>query len=141
DHVEGARRRAEAGELCFGTVDTYLVWRLTGGKIHATDATNASRTLLYDIERGEWDAELLDLLDVPEAILPRVMDSDGDFGETVEGVFGARIPIRGVAGDQHAAVLGQACFAPGMIKSTYGTGCFAVLNTGETLVRSGNRLL
>jgi glycerol kinase len=141
DTIEGARGRAEAGELAFGTVDTYLVWRLTGGKVHATDATNASRTLLFDIEKGAWDAELLDLLGVPEAMLPEVMDSDGDFGETDKAVFGAAIPIRGVAGDQHAAVIGQASFAPGMVKSTYGTGCFAVLNTGETLVRSQNRLL
>lgn len=141
DTVEGARGRAEAGELCFGTVDTYLVWRLTGGAVHATDATNASRTLLYDIERGQWDRELLELLGVPEAMLPEVRDCDGDFGKTTEAAFGAVVPIRGVAGDQHAAVIGQACFAPGMIKSTYGTGCFAVLNTGEELVRSQNRLL
>ena len=141
DTVEGARERAEAGELCFGTIDTYLVWRLTGGAVHATDATNASRTLLYDIERGAWDDDLLALLGVPVAMLPEVRDCDGDFGETAKEAFGAMVPIRGVAGDQHAAVIGQACFAPGMIKSTYGTGCFAVLNTGETLVRSHNRLL
>src|SRR5690606_22377454 len=141
DTIEGARERAEAGELCFGTVDTYLIWRLTGGAVHATDATNASRTLLYDIERGQWDHDLLDLLGVPEAMLPEVRDCDGDFGETTEAAFGAVVPIRGVAGDQHAAVIGQACFAPGMIKSTYGTGCFAVLNTGGELVRSHNRLL
>ena len=109
--------------------------------MHATDATNASRTLLYDIERGQWDHELLDLLGVPEAMLPEVRDCDGDFGTTTEAAFGAVVPIRGVAGDQHAAVIGQACFAPGMIKSTYGTGCFAVLNTGGELVRSHNRLL
>lgn len=141
DTIDGARGRAEAGELAFGTVDTYLIWRLTGGARHATDWTNASRTLLFDIETGTWDGELLDLFGVPQAMLPELCDCDGDFGLTDADVFGAAVPIRGVAGDQHAAVIGQACFAPGMIKSTYGTGCFAVLNTGETLVRSQNRLL
>ncbi|WP_417579903.1 glycerol kinase GlpK [Pelagibacterium sp.] len=141
DTVEGARKRAEAGALAFGTIDTYLIWRLTGGAVHATDATNASRTLLFNIEKGTWDDELLALLDVPAAILPEVHDCDGDFGITDPDLLGAPIPIRGVAGDQHAAMIGQACFEPGMIKSTYGTGCFAVLNTGETLVRSQNRLL
>ncbi|HWJ89132.1 MAG TPA: glycerol kinase GlpK [Pelagibacterium sp.] len=141
DTIEGARQRAEAGELAFGTIDAYLIWRLTGGKVHATDATNASRTLMFDIGTGAWDAELLALLDVPQAMLPEVRDSDGAYGETEVSLFGAAIPIRGVAGDQHAAVIGQACFAPGMLKSTYGTGCFAVLNTGDTLVRSQNRLL
>ncbi|AEQ50454.1 glycerol kinase GlpK [Pelagibacterium halotolerans] len=141
DSVEGARRRAEAGELAFGTMDTYLIWRLTGGAVHATDATNASRTLLFDIEKNAWDDELLALMDVPAAMLPEVRDCDGDFGRTDAAIFGRQIPIRGVAGDQHAAVIGQACFTPGMIKSTYGTGCFAVLNTGDTQVRSQNRLL
>jgi glycerol kinase len=141
DKVKGARKRAEAGELAFGTIDSFLVWRLTGGKVHATDATNASRTLMFDIETSQWDDQLLKLLDVPAALLPEVKDCDGDFGVTEESLFGAALPIRGVAGDQHAAVIGQACFEPGMIKSTYGTGCFAVLNTGADLVRSKNRLL
>jgi glycerol kinase len=141
DHVKGARKRAERGELAFGTVDTYLIWRLTGGKVHATDATNACRTLLYNIETNDWDDELLKLLDVPRAILPEVKDCADDFGMTDPAVLGAAIPIRGVAGDQQAATIGQACFEPGMLKSTYGTGCFALLNTGADLVRSKNRLL
>jgi glycerol kinase len=141
DNVEGARKRAENGELAFGTIDSFLVWRLTGGKLHLTDATNASRTLIYNIEENAWDAELLDLLDIPTALLPQVQDCADDFGQTEPAFFGAAIPIRGVAGDQHAATLGQACFEPGMLKSTYGTGCFAVLNTGPDLVRSNNRLL
>jgi len=141
DHVKGARRRAEKGELCFGTVDSYLIWRLTGGKVHATDATNASRTLMFNIERNDWDDELLDLLGVPRAILPEVKDCAADYGAAEEALFGAATPIRGVAGDQQAATIGQACFAPGMMKSTYGTGCFALLNTGGDLVRSKNRLL
>jgi glycerol kinase len=141
DTIEGARAKAEAGELAFGTVDTYLIWCLTGGAVHATDATNAGRTLLFDIEKGAWDSELLALFEVPAPMLPEVRDCDGDFGRTDAAILGKPIPIRGVAGDQHAAVIGQACFAPGMIKSTYGTGCFAVLNTGDTLVRSQNRLL
>jgi glycerol kinase len=141
DTVEDARKKAEAGELAFGTVDTYLIWRLTGGAVHATDATNASRTLMFDIEKGAWDDELLALFDVPASMLPEVRDCDGDFGQTDTEILGEPVSIRGVAGDQHAAMIGQACFAPGMIKSTYGTGCFAVLNTGDTLVRSQNRLL
>ena len=141
DHVKGARRRAEAGELCFGTVDSFLIWRLTGGKLHATDATNASRTLLYDIGTGEWDEELLKLLRVPRAMLPSVKDCAADFGATEPKLFGAAIPIHGVAGDQQAATVGQACFEPGMMKSTYGTGCFALLNTGPARVASNNRLL
>jgi glycerol kinase len=141
DHVAGARRAAERGELAFGTVDTYLIWRLTGGKVHATDATNACRTLLYNIETHEWDDELLKLLGVPRAVLPEVKDCADDFGVTDEAILGAAIPIRGVAGDQQAATIGQACFEPGMLKSTYGTGCFALLNTGGDLVRSKNRLL
>ena len=141
DHVEGARARAEAGELAFGTVDSFLIWRLTGGATHATDATNASRTLLFDIKRGGWDDDLCRLLNVPMAMLPEVRDSAGDFGATTPGLFGRAIPIRGVAGDQQAATVGQACFAPGMMKSTYGTGCFALLNTGATPVVSNNRLL
>jgi len=141
DQVPGARARAERGELAFGTVDTFLLWRLTGGRVHATDATNASRTLLFNIRTGEWDEDLLRLLRVPSAILPEVMDSAADFGLTDPAVAGASIRIAGMAGDQHAATLGQACFQPGMMKSTYGTGCFALLNTGTDLVESKNRLL
>ena len=141
DHVAGARERAERGELLFGTVDSYLIWRLTGGAVHATDATNASRTMLFNIRDGVWDAELCRLLRVPMAMLPEVRDCAGDFGQSRPDLFGRAIPIRGVAGDQQAATVGQACFAPGMMKSTYGTGCFALLNTGEQLTPSRNRLL
>ncbi|MBI4922308.1 MAG: glycerol kinase GlpK [Devosia nanyangense] len=141
DNVKGARRRAEHGELAFGTVDTYLIWRLTGGASHATDASNASRTLLYNIETGDWDDELLALFRVPRAMLPTVKDNADDFGTTEKSVLGAAIPICGAAGDQQAATIGQACFEPGMMKSTYGTGCFALLNTGSDMVRSKNRLL
>jgi glycerol kinase len=141
DSVKGARAKAEAGALCFGTIDSFLVWRLTGGKVHATDATNASRTLLFDIGHGTWDAHLLKLLRVPHAILPEVKDCAADYGETETKLFGAAIPIRGIAGDQQAATVGQACFQPGMMKSTYGTGCFALLNTGPSRVASNNRLL
>ncbi|QPC87707.1 glycerol kinase GlpK [Mesorhizobium sp. NBSH29] len=141
DTVKGARKRAEKGELLAGTIDSFLIWRLTGGKVHATDATNASRTLVFNIETNEWDAELLDILRIPAAILPEVKDCAADFGKTEATLFGASIPIRGVAGDQQAATIGQACFQPGMMKATYGTGCFAILNTGADLVRSKNRLL
>ncbi|HHY48279.1 MAG TPA: glycerol kinase GlpK [Alphaproteobacteria bacterium] len=141
DHVPGARKRAQRGELAFGTVDTYLIWRLTGGKVHATDATNACRTLLYNIETNSWDDELCELFGVPRALLPEVKDNADDFGMTDPAVLGVSIPIRGSAGDQQAATIGQACFEPGMLKSTYGTGCFALLNTGSDLVRSKNRLL
>jgi glycerol kinase len=141
DNVEGARAAAEAGHLAFGTVDSFLLWRLTGGRVHATDATNASRTLLYDIVQNDWSDDLLEILRIPRSLLPEVRDNAADFGETDKSLFGAAIPIRGVAGDQQAATLGQACFQPGMMKSTYGTGCFAVLNTGPHLVRSKNRLL
>lgn len=141
DHVEGARARAERGELAFGTIDTFLIWRLTGGRMHATDATNASRTLMFNIETQQWDDALLQILNVPRAMLPEVKDCADDFGMTEPDLFGAAIAICGVAGDQHAATLGQACFTPGMVKSTYGTGCFAVMNTGADLVRSQNRLL
>ncbi|MCB2115286.1 MAG: glycerol kinase GlpK [Rhodobacteraceae bacterium] len=141
DTVDGARARAEAGKLLFGTVDCYLIWRLTGGRVHATDATNASRTLLYDIRKGTWDNDILEILNIPTAMLPRVLDSAADFGESDPGIFGRAIPIRGVAGDQQAATVGQACFTPGMMKSTYGTGCFALLNTGADPVASQNRLL
>ncbi len=141
DHVPGARAAADAGHLAFGTIDTFLLWRLTGGKVHATDATNASRTLLYDIHDGGWDDELLKLFRVPRSVLPEVRDSAADFGTTDPALFGSAIPIRGIAGDQQAATIGQGCFKPGMMKSTYGTGCFALLNTGSTAVASRNRLL
>jgi glycerol kinase len=141
DNVSGARARAEKGELAFGTIDSFLIWRLTGGKSHVTDATNASRTLLFDIHQQCWDSELLQLLSVPESLLPEVLDCAADFGTTDNDVLGARIPIAGVAGDQQAALVGQACFEPGMIKSTYGTGCFMVLNTGEQALASSNKLL
>jgi len=141
DKVKGARKRAEKGELLAGTIDTFLVWRLTGGKMHVTDATNASRTLLYNIQTNHWDDELLKLLRVPRAMLAEVKDCADDFGVTEKALFGAEIPILGVAGDQQSATIGQACFEPGMMKSTYGTGCFALLNTGPNMVRSRNRLL
>lgn len=141
DNVEGARRAAESGDLAFGTIDSYLLWQLTGGRVHATDVTNASRTLLYDIHRGEWSRDMLELFRIPASLLPKVMDNAASFGETEPALFGAGIPVSGMAGDQQAATIGQACFRPGMMKSTYGTGCFAVLNTGETPVSSGNRLL
>jgi glycerol kinase len=141
DQVPGARARAERGELLFGTVDCYLLWRLTGGRVHATDATNASRTLLFNIHTGEWDDELLKLLRVPRSMLPEVKDSSHHFGDSDPSLFGGSIAISGIAGDQQAATIGQACFTPGMIKSTYGTGCFALLNTGTTPVASKNKLL
>ena len=141
DNVPGACDRAARGELAFGTVDTYLLWRLTGGRVHATDATNASRTLLYDIHSGRWDDALLAALSIPRSVLPEVLDSSAAFGATEPDLFGGPIPICGIAGDQQAALIGQACFAPGMVKSTYGTGCFVVLNTGTTPVSSKNRLL
>ncbi len=139
--VPGARDRAARGELAFGTVDSFLLWRLTGGRVHATDVTNAARTMLFDIRAGRWDPELLRLFDIPAAILPEVRDCAAEFGATTPDVLGAPVPIRGIAGDQHAAMLGQACFAPGMLKSTYGTGCFALLNTGAVPVFSRHRLL
>src|SRR5690606_17559978 len=141
DKVKGARKRAERGELLAGTIDSFLIWRLTGGKVHATDATNASRTLAYNIETNDWDDELLGILNIPKIMLPQVKDCADDFGSTDKNLFGTEIRILGVAGDQQAATIGQACFQPGMMKSTYGTGCFALLNTGEKLVRSKNRLL
>ena len=141
DNVEGARQRAERGELAFGTVDSYLIWRLTGGQVHATDVTNASRTLLFNIATNDWDEQLLGIFRIPAAMLPEVKDSADDFGTSLPELLGAPVPIRGSAGDQQAAMIGQACFAPGMLKSTYGTGCFALLNTGTDLVRSENRLL
>ncbi|MEM6695063.1 MAG: glycerol kinase GlpK [Pseudomonadota bacterium] len=139
DNVDGARAKAEAGELLFGTVDSFLIWHLTEGAAHVTDATNAARTMLYDIRAGRWSRTMCDMLDVPMAMLPEVRDCAGHFGTTT--LLGGEIPILGVAGDQQAATVGQACFAPGMLKSTYGTGCFALLNTGETAVTSQNRLL
>ncbi len=141
DHIKGARALAEVGELCFGTIDSFLIWRLTSGAVHATDATNASRTLLFNIHTGEWDNELLRLLNIPHNLLPEIKNCADDFGITDKKLFGSAMPIGGVAGDQHAALIGQACFEPGMIKSTYGTGCFAMLNTGADAVSSQNRLL
>ncbi len=139
DHVEGAQARAEAGALCFGTIDSWLVWNLTRGRVHATDATNASRTLLYDIHAGDWDDDLLRLFGVPRAMLPEVVPSSGVVAET--GLFGGSIPIAGIAGDQQAALFGQRCTAPGMAKSTYGTGCFVLMHTGEAAVASEHGLV
>ncbi len=139
DTVPGARARAEKGELAFGTIDSWLVYRLTNGKVHATDATNASRTLLYDIVKGRWDGEILDWLNIPSAVLPDVRDSAADYGTT--DLFGAPIKIAGIAGDQQAATVGQACLKQGLMKSTYGTGCFALVNTGPAMAPSRNRLL
>lgn len=141
DNVDGARKKAENGQLIFGTIDTYLLWKLTGGKSHKTDATNACRTLLYNIHDGDWDDELLQIFGVPRAMLPEVEDTAADFGVTNPELFGASIPVLGMAGDQHAATLGQACFEPGMVKSTYGTGCFMMLNTGDKPMPSKNRML
>ena len=139
EHTPGARAAAEAGHLAFGTVDTWLLWRLTEGAVHATDSTNASRTLLYDIHTGCWDPALLDLFRIPAAVLPAVHDSTGLFGTTA--CFGGRVPIRAMAGDQQAALAGQGCFAPGMVKATYGTGCFALMHTGGRAMVSQHRLL
>ena len=139
DNVEGVRAKAEAGELAFGTMDSWLLWNLTQGSAHATDATNASRTMLYNIHQGDWDSELLALFNIPAAVLPEVKDCAADYGTT--SLLGGDIAILGIAGDQQAATLGQACFTTGMMKSTYGTGCFALLNTGEQAVASSNRLL
>ena len=141
DHVEGARAAAQAGRLAFGTIDSYLLWRLTGGKVHLTDATNAARTLLFNIRTGAWDESLAEIFGVPLSLLPQVRDCAGDFGATVPDIFGGPIRILGIAGDQQAATIGQGCFQPGMMKSTYGTGCFALLNTGDAPVTSNNRLL
>jgi glycerol kinase len=141
DNIPDARARAERGELAFGTIDSFLLWRLTAGRVHATDVTNASRTLLFDIHRQQWDDDLLRLIRVPRAMLPDVRDSSEVYGETATGLFERPIPIGGIAGDQQAALVGQACFKPGMVKSTYGTGCFVLLNTGETPIVSKNRML
>ena len=131
DHVAGARARAERGELAFGTIDSFLLWHLTGGTVHATDATNASRTMLFDIHRQCWDGDLLRLFNVPEALLPEVHDNSFHYGVTAGGLFDEAIPVAGMAGDQHAALIGQACLDAGMAKATYGTGCFFLLNTGQ----------
>ena len=141
DNVPGSRSRAEAGRLLFGTVDSFLIWRLTGGRAHVTDVTNASRTMLFNIDSGEWDRNMLELFDVPYGMLPEVLDCAAEFGVADASVLGKELPIRGVAGDQQAATVGQACFAPGMLKSTFGTGCFALMNTGSERVDSSNRLL
>lgn len=141
DNVDGARAKAEKGELAFGTIDSFLLWRLTGGAVHATDATNASRTMLFNIHSQQWDNSLLDLFRIPASLLPEVKDCIADFGTTETSLFGCAIPIGGIAGDQQAAAIGQACLEPGMIKSTYGTGCFVLLNTGKQAFRSQNRLL
>ncbi|MDI5985743.1 glycerol kinase GlpK [Halomonas sp. M4R5S39] len=141
EHVEGARARAERGELAFGTVDSFLIWRLTGGRVHATDATNASRTALFNIHEQRWDPALLALFEIPASLLPEVKDSSDDFGTVEARWLGGELPIAGVAGDQQAALFGQACFEPGMGKSTYGTGCFMIVNTGEAAETSRNRLL
>ncbi|WP_394199454.1 glycerol kinase GlpK [Litoreibacter albidus] len=141
ENVEGARARAEAGELLFGTVDSFLIWKMTGGAAHVTDATNAARTLLYDIRKGRWSTSICDMLGIPMGMLPEVKNCSDDFGMCRADLFGKPLPILGVAGDQQAATVGQACFQPGMMKSTYGTGCFALLNTGETPVASKNRML
>ena len=141
DNVDGLRDRARRGEVLFGTVDCYLIWRMTGGRSHVTDATNAARTLLYDIHKGRWSTTICGLLDIPLEMLPEVRDCAAEFGVTRADLFGREIPILGVAGDQQAATVGQACFQPGMLKSTYGTGCFALLNTGAQAVTSKNRLL
>jgi glycerol kinase len=141
DHVDGARARAEKGELAFGTIDSFLLWRLTGGKVHATDVTNASRTLLWNIRENRWDEEMCRLIGVPRAILPEVHDNAHLYGTTTPDLFGVPIPIAGIAGDQQSALFGQACFRPGMAKSTYGTGCFMLLNTGAEAIASQHRLL
>ncbi len=140
-NIDGLFERAKKGDICFGTIDSWLIYKLTGGKIHATDATNASRTLLYNIRENKWDNELLEILNIPKSILPQVKQCADDFGKTDPIIFGAVIPILGVAGDQHAATIGNACFKKGMMKATYGTGCFALLNTGDEIITSKNRLL
>ena len=141
DNVKGTRARAEAGELAFGTVDSFLIWRLTGGKIHATDATNASRTSLFNIEKSAWDNGLIDIFDIPKNLLPDVKDCADDYGVIDDDIITGGVPICGVAGDQQAALIGQGCFEVGDLKSTYGTGCFIVTNTGSNIIRSKNNLL
>lgn len=141
EHVEGARARAEAGELAFGTIDSWLIWNLTNGEKHVTDASNASRTLFFNIHDGDWDDELLEILKVPRSMLPEVVDSSGVCGETIPDLLGAALPIAGMAGDQQAALFGQQCTRPGMVKNSYGTGCFMLLHTGEQAIPSANNLL
>ncbi|MEX1034758.1 MAG: glycerol kinase GlpK [Sneathiella sp.] len=141
ENIPGARDAANAGKLAFGTIDSFLLWRLTDGKVHATDPTNASRTLIYDIHKGCWSDELLEILKIPKSLLPEVRDSSADFGDLDPSLFGHSVKISGIAGDQQAAVVGQACTKPGMMKSTYGTGCFALLNTGDVPIRSTHKLL
>ncbi|MDK1025595.1 MAG: glycerol kinase GlpK [Gammaproteobacteria bacterium] len=141
DNVEGVRKRAAAGEIVFGTVDSFLLWRLSAGKSHKTDATNASRTMLFNIYEQQWDAELCEMFNIPMQILPEVEDSSAEFGKVDAGLFGGEIPITGIAGDQQAALIGQCCFEEGMTKSTYGTGCFIIMNTGEQAIKSDNKLL
>jgi glycerol kinase len=141
DNVDGAREKAARGELAFGTIDTFLLWRLTGGRVHKTDATNASRTMLFNIYSQQWDEELCGKLDIPLAILPSVEDSSAEFGTTADDILGTEIPITGIAGDQQAALVGQCCFDTGMTKSTFGTGCFVIMNTGDRAIRSNNKLL
>ena len=141
DNVHGARSKAENNEICFGTVDSFLLWKLTGGKVHATDATNASRTSLYNIESLEWDNELLKIFDVPKSLMPVVMDSNSHFGDISKDIINVELPILSILGDQQAAAVGQACFKPGSIKSTYGTGCFVIINSGKKIIKSNSRLL
>ncbi len=141
DHVPGARQKAEQGHLAFGTIDTWLIWQLTGGQVHATDPSNASRTLLFNLHTQAWDASLLKLFNVPASVLPKVVPSSGVVAQTDATLFGVQVPIAGIAGDQQAATFGQACFAPGMAKNTYGTGCFMLMNTGAVPVQSHNKLL
>ena len=141
DNVHGARSKAENNEICFGTVDSFLLWKLTGGKVHATDATNASRTSLYNIESLEWDNELLKIFDVPISLMPVVMDSNSHFGDISKDIINVELPILSILGDQQAAAVGQACFKPGSIKSTYGTGCFVIINSGKKIIKSNSRLL
>ncbi|MCX7883418.1 MAG: glycerol kinase GlpK, partial [Caloramator sp.] len=141
DNVEGAREKADKGELLFGNIDTWLIWNLTGGKVHVTDYSNASRTMLYNIHKLRWDEELLEILDIPELMLPKVMPSSAVYGYTSRDLFGGEIPISGDAGDQQSALFGQGCFIPGTAKNTYGTGCFMLMNTGERAVESKNGLL
>ena len=141
DNVSGAKEKAKKGELAFGTMDCFLLWKMTGGKVHATDATNASRTMIFNIVKQEWDDDLLALLDIPRALLPQVKDCSGDFGKVTPDFIGCDVPVTGIAGDQQAALFGQACFSPGMVKSTYGTGCFALMNIGDSFRESKNRML
>lgn len=141
DNVQGARKRAEAGKLRFGTVDTWLVWRLTRGSVHVTDVTNASRTMLFNIHTLEWDKELLRLFDIPESMMPDVKSSSEIYGYTTTTIFAHKVPIGGIAGDQQAALFGQMCVEPGSVKNTYGTGCFLLMNSGERPIESSNKLL